>query len=310
MRSEHLEYFVAISETGSINKASTILHTSPQNVSKILRQLEEELGTVLVLRKPRGVVLTPAGKEVLQIAAETIEHFAAFKKKHKRAHSSLAEVEGEIFLYCVPILNMYFMDDFLQSFQMAFPGIHVSIVNTNRQEIFKHLEKQPDCSVAVMQFLQEDGCLNLPPQYRETYQFEMVHQDKIVILVSKKSTWSKQHMISVKQLLQEPLIFTPQAADEHSLVMAFLSKYGDTKQLDFMTRNPYNFFDYVLKGERMAVQSIELFMHNTTTNREKFHIIELAEEAVFQTDLVCGQEELLSPALQYFMDYARAFYAE
>ena len=53
-----------------------------------------------------------------------------------------AEVEGEIFLYCVPILNMYFMDDFLQSFQMAFPGIHVSIVNTNRQEIFKHLEKQ------------------------------------------------------------------------------------------------------------------------------------------------------------------------
>lgn len=138
MRSEHLEYFVAITQTGSINNASKVLHTSPQNVSKILQQFEEEVGTILMLRKPRGVVLTPRGKEMLRIASETIAQFADFKAKYKRSENSLAEVEGEISLVCAAVLNIYFMDDFLQSFHVALPQVRVSIVNVNRQNIFKH----------------------------------------------------------------------------------------------------------------------------------------------------------------------------
>ena len=55
MRLDQLYEFCKVVETGSLRKASEGLFTSPQNVSKSMIQLEQELGVVLYDRGPRGV---------------------------------------------------------------------------------------------------------------------------------------------------------------------------------------------------------------------------------------------------------------
>ena len=55
MRTEHLEYFLKLAQTNSITQAAKELYTTHQNVSKIIRQLEEDLGTTLFLRNQKGV---------------------------------------------------------------------------------------------------------------------------------------------------------------------------------------------------------------------------------------------------------------
>lgn len=61
-RLEHLEYLICLAETGSTTKASEKLLTSRQNVSKMIRQLEDEMEAELFIRGPQGVQLTEAGK--------------------------------------------------------------------------------------------------------------------------------------------------------------------------------------------------------------------------------------------------------
>jgi DNA-binding transcriptional LysR family regulator len=57
-----LATFVAAAQTGSLSRAASLLHLSAPAVAKRLDKLETVLGRKLLLRSPRGVQLTPAGR--------------------------------------------------------------------------------------------------------------------------------------------------------------------------------------------------------------------------------------------------------
>ena len=63
MELQHLRYFVAVADAGSLTVAAEQeLHTSQPSLSRQIRDLEEEVGTQLVSRSAQGVELTSAGK--------------------------------------------------------------------------------------------------------------------------------------------------------------------------------------------------------------------------------------------------------
>lgn len=69
MELRHLRYFVAVAEAGSLTEAAeNRLHTSQPSLSRQLRDLEFEVGAQLLVRGPRGVTLTPAGRVFLDHA--------------------------------------------------------------------------------------------------------------------------------------------------------------------------------------------------------------------------------------------------
>ena len=62
-----LRYFVAIADAGfNITSAAEHVHATQPGLSKQLKQLEDELGFLLFVRKGRSLEgLTPAGTQVL-----------------------------------------------------------------------------------------------------------------------------------------------------------------------------------------------------------------------------------------------------
>jgi DNA-binding transcriptional LysR family regulator len=69
----HFRAFVVVAEEGNIGRAATRLFITQPALSRQLQQLEEELGTPLFLRVPRGVELTDAGRELLDKARTALE---------------------------------------------------------------------------------------------------------------------------------------------------------------------------------------------------------------------------------------------
>jgi DNA-binding transcriptional LysR family regulator len=67
---KNLRYFVEVAEHGSFLKASSRLHVTQPALSKAVQQLEDELGSTLLIRSRPGVPaqLTPAGELVFQHA--------------------------------------------------------------------------------------------------------------------------------------------------------------------------------------------------------------------------------------------------
>ncbi len=68
MHLRHLDTLLAIAETGSFTAAADVLSTVQSNVSEQVRQLEEELGAELLVRRRKGAVPTECGEAVLERA--------------------------------------------------------------------------------------------------------------------------------------------------------------------------------------------------------------------------------------------------
>ena len=70
MNYKHLHYFMQVAKTGSVLRASERLHLTPQTISGQIQLLEETLGSALLAKSGRGLVLTEAGRLVLGYAEE------------------------------------------------------------------------------------------------------------------------------------------------------------------------------------------------------------------------------------------------
>jgi DNA-binding transcriptional LysR family regulator len=69
----HFRSFVVVAEEGNIGRAATRLFITQPALSRQLQHLEEELGVSLLVRVPRGVELTDAGRELLDKARAALD---------------------------------------------------------------------------------------------------------------------------------------------------------------------------------------------------------------------------------------------
>ena len=79
------EAFVKITENGSFTKTAEDLGYTQSAVSQMIKNLEEELDTSLVIRSRKGVTLTPDGEE-----------FLPYIKNVYNAHRELIEKRNEM----------------------------------------------------------------------------------------------------------------------------------------------------------------------------------------------------------------------
>ena len=68
MRTEHLQYLMAITDGQTINAVSEALHISPQGLSSAIASLESELNCPLLIRTKRGVYFTEEGQRLVALS--------------------------------------------------------------------------------------------------------------------------------------------------------------------------------------------------------------------------------------------------
>ena len=71
-----LRTFLAVAESGGVSQAARLLHCVPSNVTVRIRRLEQDLGTPLFERHPRGMRLTTAGDRLLGYARQAVRLLA------------------------------------------------------------------------------------------------------------------------------------------------------------------------------------------------------------------------------------------
>lgn len=77
MELRHLRYFVAVGDEGNLTRAAEKLFIAQPPLTRAMKQLEEEVGVELFIRKPRGLELTNGGEFFLEQARQILDKVAA-----------------------------------------------------------------------------------------------------------------------------------------------------------------------------------------------------------------------------------------
>ena len=79
----HLKYAVCIAENGSINKAAEALHVAQPNLSRVVKEMEADLGIQFFRRSSKGMVLTPDGELFVSQARKILEQVDEMESLYK-----------------------------------------------------------------------------------------------------------------------------------------------------------------------------------------------------------------------------------
>jgi LysR family transcriptional regulator, benzoate and cis,cis-muconate-responsive activator of ben and cat genes len=109
MELRHLRYFATIAEERSFRRASLRLHVSQPPLSRMIRQLEDEIGVQLFDRTTSGVELTGAGAVFLEDARKALRLANdAVEKSRRAARGELGNLEvaynGSVIFGLIPEL--------------------------------------------------------------------------------------------------------------------------------------------------------------------------------------------------------------
>jgi len=119
-----LEYLLAVVNCGSFSKASEICFVTQPSLSMQIKNLEEELGVVLLDRSKKPVVTTQVGAIVVEQAREAIMAYNNVKECVAELKGSIA---GRIRLGVIPTIAPYLLPRFVHSFGEKYPKVELEI---------------------------------------------------------------------------------------------------------------------------------------------------------------------------------------
>jgi DNA-binding transcriptional LysR family regulator len=121
-----LRYFVAVVEERHFGRAAARLHMTQPPLSRAIRQLETDLGTVLLDRSPAGVTLTAAGTALYDEARTLLE-----QAEHARARVAAAAGTATFTIGILIDSDEEACTGLAGAFRQRHPGVHVRIRETD-----------------------------------------------------------------------------------------------------------------------------------------------------------------------------------
>jgi len=194
MRTEQLEYFAAITRLGSIRRASQELHVSQPALSETVRNLERELGVLLLDRHRAGAKISAAGRELLPFITEALESVDRLREAADEQHRSSRMIRiGTVSAATVPLLVPAVRD-----LHAAYPNTQIEIVNTQQSDIQQWL-REGALDVGLVNLIEGD---DTDPDLDAT---ELL-RGRPVLCCRTDSRFARLAAVTADDLREEPLI--------------------------------------------------------------------------------------------------------
>ena len=129
MELSHLETFVKVVQTGSFTRAAEQLHSQKAHVSRVVSQLEADLGVRLLERTTRSLSLTEVGREFFERAVGIL---GAAEDARRAVQQAQVEPRGTLRLTCGVEFGMLAVNGWVRDYLIRHPGVNVDLEMTGR----------------------------------------------------------------------------------------------------------------------------------------------------------------------------------
>lgn len=184
--------FHEIVQSGSLSGAARRLNLHQPSLSAALKRLEAHLGLTLCRRNSRGIVLTPAGKALMQLTADMVE---SVRLAPHLTSQAAKRIEGAISIRMISHVICPELDAALASIHSRHPNVAITIEVAPWREVVDALLAN-QCDIGITYDPQPRPQLRYEPLFRETQQLYCGHTHPLYgQLVREPSTLSQQQFV-------------------------------------------------------------------------------------------------------------------
>jgi DNA-binding transcriptional LysR family regulator len=129
-----LRYFQAVAEELSFSRAAQRLRVAQPALSRTIKELEEQLGVVLLARTRRSVALTPAGRVLLNDTGLLLQRL---DETFRHVQRTAAGEEGELRLGYIGPPTQIFLGAILREFRARYPRVALSLEERTPERVWE-----------------------------------------------------------------------------------------------------------------------------------------------------------------------------
>lgn len=192
-----LRYFLAVAREGNITAAANFLHLTQPTLSRQLKELEDELGQQLLIRKSRRIELTPEGMLLRKRAEEIISMVDKTEAEFSAMEST---VSGDIYIGGGETQAIRKIAEIIKDLQTSCPEIRYHIHSGNAQDVMERLDK------GLLDF----GILIQPADITKYDYLNLPAKDTWGVIMRKDNPLARKDFIEKKDLTDVPLLCSRQ----------------------------------------------------------------------------------------------------
>lgn len=227
MEIRHLQYVLELARLRSFTKAAEALHISQPTLSKMIKNLEEELGVDLFIRIGKRVELTDAGIVILKQAQPIIDSF----NNLTRELNDLTNLnKGSIRIGLPPMAGASFFPEVMSRFRRRYPGLTIQMVEDGSKKIEKEVAAgHLDMGVVLL------------PTNESLFETYPIVQEQLKLIVHPLHPFANRDEVSLYELEKEPFILFREDFALHDIILAECVRAGfqphvlyESSQWDFI----------------------------------------------------------------------------
>ena len=216
-----LKIFLTIAQEGSVSKASKLLYMTPQGTSKVLKNLETEMGCQLFIRDKSGMKLTESGERFREYALKDVDDYYQVKKDILHIEQRQKKVVDLLSAY--GILRLL-TPDCLVAFREKYSDIEF------------HYREYPDLPVEQL-FAGNEGnvAFSIGDFDEHLYQVVPLETFPIRLLVNEKHPLAQKESVTIEDLQGEPMFIESSQFHIYHLITERCEEAGFEPDIIFQT---------------------------------------------------------------------------
>jgi LysR family nitrogen assimilation transcriptional regulator len=236
-----IRYFVQIADCGSITRAAANLGVAQPALTRHVQSMEEELGMQLLVRLPRGVRLTGAGRQFVDHCRRALRELDRAREELKADSGS---ARGQVILGVSPTLGPLLVPGVVERVRRQCPQVALKIVEHFSTLLFDGL-LTGRIDVALLTNPSASRALKLTPQIAEP----------IVVLATPQPRDSRR-FYTLAELSKTPVLVTEAI---RTIVDDQIGRYGARLTVDYEVNAVEAIGRLLLRGVGPAVMPVSTF---------------------------------------------------
>lgn len=190
----HMKHALEVAKAGSLSKASEVLLIAAPNISRSIKELENDLGITIFDRTQNGMKLTPEGEEFINFAKEILKQIDDVENFYKTG-----ALKKQMFSISVP-RACYISEAFANfSKSLSKDAAEVFYKETNSQRVIHNILNH-DYKLGIIRYAENYDKYFKAMLEEKGFQYELVTEFTYSLIMSANSDLAKKQRISFDDL--------------------------------------------------------------------------------------------------------------